>query len=211
MPELASIVLAAGGSSRFGPENKLTARIDGRPLVRRVVDVVSDATGGEIVVVTGEDAPAIAAVLSGLAVRFVANPNWRTGLSSSIAAGVAALGADVDGAFIVPGDMPFLSADLLRSLASAFACAKTRPIVYPATLSGAQRNPVLWPRRFFPELMALSGPGGAKQLLQDAKAEAVAVAFADEWAFADVDTPADLEAAQRLAASQSPRPFTHGA
>ena len=210
MPELASIVLAAGGSSRFGPENKLTARIDGRPLVRRVVDVVRDATGGEIVVVTGEHEPAIAAALSGLAVRFVANPDWRTGLSSSIAAGIAALRADTDGAFIVPGDMPFLNAGLLRNLASTFARAKTRAIVYPATPSGAQRNPVLWPRRFFPELMALSGPGGAKRILQAAKTEAVAVAFADEWAFADVDTPADLDAAQRLSAGLSPRPFTQG-
>jgi molybdenum cofactor cytidylyltransferase len=204
MPQIASIVLAAGGSSRFGPENKLTARIDERALVRRVVDVVSDAIGGEIAVVTGEDEPAIAAALSGLDVRFVANPDWRSGLGSSIAAGIAALPPDADGAFIVQGDMPFLSADLLRSLASAFVRAEARAIVYPATLSGAQRNPVLWPRRFFPQLMVLGGRGGAKRILQDAKADAVAVPFADERVFADVDTLADLEAARRLSAGLSP-------
>ena len=204
MAKLASVVLAAGGSSRFGPENKLIARIDGRPLVRRVIEAI-DGTSAEIIVVTGDDRPLIEAALAGLSVRFVPNPDWRSGLGSSVAAGIAAVGADADGAFIVPGDMPFLSPGLLRSLASTFKRAEARAIVYPVTLSGAQRNPVLWPRRLFPDLMALNGPGGAKRLLQDSKADAVAVAFADEWAFTDVDTPADLNAAQRLSAGISPR------
>jgi molybdenum cofactor cytidylyltransferase len=204
MAKLASVVLAAGASSRFGPENKLTARIDGRSLVRRVIEAI-EGTSAETVVVTGVDQPLIEAALAGLSVRFVPNPDWSSGLGSSVAAGIAALGADIDGAFIVPGDMPFLSADLMRSLASTFARTEARAIVYPATLSGAQRNPVLWPRRLFRDLMALSGPDGAKRLLRGAKDDAAAVAFADEWAFTDVDTLADLKAAQRLSARVSPR------
>jgi molybdenum cofactor cytidylyltransferase len=209
MAKLASVILAAGASSRFGPANKLTACIEGRPLVRRVVEAV-EGTSAEIVVVTGDDRPLIETALAGLIVRFVTNPNCRSGLGSSVAAGIAALAADADGAFIVPGDMPFLSAGLLRSLASTFARAEARAIVYPATLNGAQRNPVLWPRRLFSDLKALSGPSGAKRLLQDFKDDAVAVAFADEWAFTDVDTPADLDAAQRLSAEFSPRNPTPG-
>jgi molybdenum cofactor cytidylyltransferase len=112
-------------------------------------------------------------------------------MGSSIAAGVAALCDTADAAFIVPGDMPLLTVGLLRSLITAFERHSGGPIVYPATPDGAQRNPVLWPSRLFPELRALSGPAGAKALLRPLLAESVAVAC-DPAIFVDIDTPADL-------------------
>jgi molybdenum cofactor cytidylyltransferase len=119
-------------------------------------------------------------------------------MGSSIATGVSALGATVAGVFIVPADMPLLTAGLLRSLIAAFDRDGAAPIVYPATPDGEQRNPILWPRRFFPKLCALSGAEGAKALLRTLLVESVAVT-GDPAAFADVDTPADLQrASERL-------------
>jgi molybdenum cofactor cytidylyltransferase len=66
--------------------------------------------------------------------------------------------------------------------------------VFPATAAGEQRNPVLWPRRFFPKLMALSGREGAKRLLQSLGSESVSIVADDAGTFADIDTIADLEA-----------------
>jgi len=195
MAPLAAIVLAAGASERFGTDNKLVAPIGGKPLVRGVAEAVLAADVADVVVVTGCDAAQIEAALSGLSVRFVPNADWQTGMGASIAAGANALGEDIDGAFVVPGDMPFLSEALLRSLAAAFARHGSQAIVYPATPDGAQRNPVLWPRRFFPQLKELSGPAGAKQILQSLKADSVAVPVADATVFADIDTRADLAAA----------------
>lgn len=196
MLKLASIVLAAGASQRFGPENKLTTLLGGHPLVRLVARAVNSAYLGPMVVVTGNDPTAIEAALDGMSVRFVSNANWARGIGSSIATGISALDKDIDGAFIVPGDMPFLRGDLLRRIAGHFN-GPFPPIVYPTTLAGAQRNPVLWPRRYFPTLMELSGSEGGKNLLKGLEREATAVAIDDERVFADVDTAADLDAIQR--------------
>ncbi len=197
MAKLAAIVLAAGASTRFGAENKLLAHLGGRPLVRRVVDEVLAGGIADVVVVTGCDAAAIEEALSGLPVRFALNTDWQTGMGSSIAAGARALAEDVDGAFIVPGDLPFLSAQLLGDLVTAFEQHHQHSIIYPATPEGAQRNPVLWPRSFFGQLASLSGPKGAKKLLLSLKGRSVALTVGDGALLADVDTLADMDAAKR--------------
>jgi molybdenum cofactor cytidylyltransferase len=204
MAQVAAVLLAAGTSARFGPENKLVARIGGRALVYTVADALLGAGIAEVVVVTGADAALIERAMEGLTVRFVHNARWQDGMGSSIAAGVSALSDAIEAVFIVPGDMPLLTAGVLRSLIAAFDRHGGAPIVYPATPDGAQRNPVLWPRRLFPKLRALSGPEGAKALLRTLLAESVAVA-GDPAAFADIDTPADLQrAAGKLDTAQKP-------
>jgi len=150
------------------------------------------------VVVTGCDRAAIETALAGLPVRFVHNEGWRAGMGSSIAAGVAALGEDVEAAFIVPGDMPRLTSGVFQKLATVFARAQRPMIVYPATPTGEQRNPVLWPRRYFPKLATLSGPDGAKGLLRRLGPECLSVVADDPAVFTDVDTADDLEAARAL-------------
>jgi molybdenum cofactor cytidylyltransferase len=197
---IAAVVLAAGASRRFGEDNKLLACIDGRPLVDRVV--ASLATGGvtDIFVVTGHDRAALEAALRGRPVSFVHNASWESGMGSSIAAGLAAIDATAAGAFIVPGDMPLLSPQLVAALISAFEASMHDRIIYPATPSGEQRNPVLWPHRHFGALLALPPDSGAKALLQLVATECVAVP-ADEAALSDVDTAAELEAARNLARS----------
>ncbi len=117
-------------------------------------------------------------------------------MGSSINAGIAALDESAAGVLIVPGDVPLLSAQLIASLIGAFA--RTGRIVYPTTQSGEQRNPVLWPRRHFGALLALPPSTGAKALLQLVASECLALA-ADDAALSDVDTPAELEAARKLA------------
>jgi molybdenum cofactor cytidylyltransferase len=197
---IAAVVLAAGASRRFGEDNKLLARIDGRPLVDRVVTALAVGGVTEIVVVTGHDQVALEAALRGRPVSFVHNANWETGMGSSIAAGVAALEGTTAGAFIVPGDVPLLSPQLVAALISAFEASKRDRIIYPATPSGEQRNPVLWPRRHFGALLALPPDAGGKALLQLVVTECVAVP-ADEAALSDVDTAAELETARKIAHS----------
>jgi molybdenum cofactor cytidylyltransferase len=158
-----------------------------------VAEAVIGSGAEDIVVVTGCDRVRIEAALSDLAVRFTHNANWQDGMGSSIATGVAALGADVEGAFIVPGDMPYLTAVLFHRLAAAFAQSRMTSVVFAATAAGEQRNPVLWPRRCFPDLMALAGPKGAKELLR--AQESVAVPVEDVSVLEDVDSPADLDGA----------------
>lgn len=195
MRELGAVVLAAGASERFGAENKLLAAFEGVPLILRVVGEVARSGVGETVVVTGCDEPKITQALERASVRFTHNAHWQSGIGSSIAAGIGTLGAAVDGAFVVPGDMPRLSSALLLHLAAAFEESRGHAIVFP-TAAGQQRNPVLWPRRFFSDLSRLSGPAGAKAILQAHAREGVAVPIENCRMLDDVDTPEDLALAR---------------
>jgi molybdenum cofactor cytidylyltransferase len=103
VPEMANvgaILLAAGASQGFGTESKLLAAIGGEPLVRRVARVLVRTGLKDLVVVTGHEQRICQQALEGLPVRYVNNTDWQSGMGSSIATGVSALGGEVDGAFI---------------------------------------------------------------------------------------------------------------
>ena len=123
---------------------------------------------------------------------------------SSIGTGIRALGAEMSGAFVVPGDMPFLTAGLFVVLRDEFGRAGGERIVVPTTPDGAQRNPVLWPRRHFAEFARLGGPEGGKPLLRRHWDQIVKVPVVDPNVFADVDTEEDLAAARARLALRAP-------
>ena len=192
---IGAVLLAAGASHRFGTENKLLANIGGKPLIRWVAEEIAHSGAGEVVVVTGCDHLLIENALESLPLRFAHNLNWTAGVGFSIAIGILALGSQPRGAFIIPGDMPFLTSALLKDLVTTFDQSRCS-IVYPTTLMGEQRNPVLWPQRFFPLLTSLRGSEGAKHLLATFVDSQKQVPVVDEGAFADIDLPADLETAR---------------
>jgi molybdenum cofactor cytidylyltransferase len=197
MAKIGAVLLAAGSSVRFGGDNKLLADIGGRPLIRSVAEAMTQGDiVSEVVVVTGYDQPLIERALDGLRLQFAHNPNWSNGMGSSIAVGASALGPNLDGAFIMPGDMPLVLAALLERLIEAFAQAQGASIIFPATASGAQRNPVLWPRRFFALLTSLSGPEGGKRSLNALVECRRAVLVADDSVFTDIDIAEDLALAR---------------
>ncbi|HEY8125211.1 MAG TPA: nucleotidyltransferase family protein [Methylocystis sp.] len=195
MVNIAAVLLAAGASKRFGENNKLLSDFGGTPLIRRVAEEVVRC-GVEIVVVTGCDRLLIEKALEGLPLRFEPNANWESGMGSSVAAGIKALGQQTEGAFVVPGDMPFLTSEVINELIAAYKTRQGRSIVYPVTALGEQRNPVLWPRHCFRALAALSGSQGAKQLLQNCTDSRKQAHVLDARALIDIDLPADLEAAR---------------
>jgi molybdenum cofactor cytidylyltransferase len=198
---LAAVVLAAGRSTRMGGPNKLLEEIGGVSVVRRTAEAVIAAGYAPVVVVTGHMREGVEAALAGVPVRFVHNPRFGEGLSTSLAAGIAAVPPEADGALVALGDMPAAPAELLRRLAAAFDPDAGRAVVVPVR-DGRRGNPVVWARRFFAALQALEGDAGAKSLIGE-NAEVVAEVEAEgEGAFLDVDTPEALDAARRLLGDQ---------
>lgn len=193
---IAAVVLAAGASRRFGEANKLLATIEGCPLVVRAINTLIEGGVADIVVVTGHDREAIEAAVRGRPVHLAHNAVWESGMGSSIGAGIRAADGWASGAFIVPGDMPTMTVQLIAALIAAFEGAGRDRIVFPTTESGEQRNPVLWPRRYFPELCKLPPDAGAKALLRTAQQDCVPVTFDSDAALRDIDTPHDLERAR---------------
>jgi molybdenum cofactor cytidylyltransferase len=193
---VAAIILAAGRSTRMGGPNKLLAELNGKALVRIVAEQVLASKAQGVVVVTGHQADKVRAALAGLDVHVVHNPDFAEGLAGSVKAGIAAVPADADGAVVCLGDMPLIDAHLVDRLIDAFAPDRGALIAVPVS-DGRRGNPVLWSRRFFPELMTLDGDIGARHLIAR-HAEAVAeMPVEGDGAFLDIDTPQALEEAQR--------------
>jgi len=189
--KVAGLVLAAGRSTRMGGPNKLLEEINGRPLVRIATEHVLGSRARPVIVVTGHQKERVERALAGLPVTFVHNPDFADGLSTSLKVGIGAVPAEADGAIVCLGDMPQVSATLIDRLIAAFEPERGALVVIP-TVAGKRGNPVLWSRRFFPDLLAVEGDVGARHLI-GGYAEAVAeVAVEDAAALTDVDTPEAL-------------------
>lgn len=194
--KIAAIVLAAGLSSRMGA-NKLLTDLNGKPLLRYAVEAAADSMVDCVIVVTGNEADKAEAALKGLRVTSVRNPQYTKGLSTSLKAGVAALPKAFDGALILLGDMPQISSAFIDRMIVAFDPGDRRAICVAAR-HGRRGNPVLWARRFFPEIMALEGDVGAKHLMAMNAELVCEVGADDDGPITDIDTPEALAAARAL-------------
>jgi len=188
---IAGVVLAAGRSTRMGGPNKLLAEIRERPLVRIVVDEAVASHAKPVIVVVGHERGEVEKALAGLPVQFVHNPDFAQGLGTSLKAGIAAVPAEADGAIVCLADMPQVDASLLNRLIAAFDPDRGALIVMP-TAEGRRGNPVLWSRRFFPDLMAIEGDVGARHFIGRYSEAAVEVPLEGKAALVDVDTPEAL-------------------
>ena len=188
---IGAILLAAGGSRRFGAGNKLLADLAGAPVVRRTAEAARTA-GLPLMVVLGHDADAVRAALAGIGAGFATAPAWAQGMGRGLAAGAAAAPDAWAGALVMLGDMPLVPPATLRALADAL----TGPEAVAAPLHGGQRgNPVALGRAWLDRLPALSGDRGARDLLAGV---AVAELPAGPEVLLDCDTTEAL-AAVRLA------------
>jgi molybdenum cofactor cytidylyltransferase len=195
-PRIAVLLLAAGQSRRMGGPNKLLLPVGGTPMVARVAQRLLASRARPVVAVLGKDADAVDSALGRLPVERVRNPDYAQGLSTSLKRGIAALPEDVDGVIVCLGDMPLVTGRHLERLIAAFNPLEGRAIVVP-TRRGKRGNPVLWARRFFPEMAELAGDVGAKHLIGE-HAELVAeVEMDDDAILVDIDTPDALAAFER--------------
>ena len=192
---VAAIVLAAGRSTRMGGPNKLLENISGKPLVRIAAEQALSSRARPVVVVTGHERARVEAALEGLDVRFVHNPDYAQGLSTSVKAGLAALPPEAEAVIVCLGDMPQVTSALIDRLIAAFDPEQGALVVLP-TFSGKRGNPVLWSRRFFPDLMALEGDVGARHLIGAYPEVVTEVPVENAAAMVDIDTPDALRAAK---------------
>jgi molybdenum cofactor cytidylyltransferase len=187
---IAAIVLAAGASSRFG-DHKLLAPVGGKPLVRRSVEAMLRSQIDTVLVVLGRDAEAVRECLVDLPVGFVVNTDYRDGMSTSLIAGVGALGPDAQAVLIALGDQPLPSPAIVDRLLETYH-ATGAPIVTPVYRDG-RGNPVLFAASVFPEILAVRGDEGARAVIARDPSRLASVHFPFA-APPDVDTPEDYQA-----------------
>ncbi|MDX1383436.1 MAG: nucleotidyltransferase family protein [Thermoanaerobaculia bacterium] len=188
---VAAVVLAAGGSRRFGDASKQLVDVGGVSAVRRAAEVALASACDEVVVVTGDRAAAVAAEVRDLPLRLAHNRGWESGQASSVRRGVEALSDDVAAAVFVPCDQPRLDAATVDLVVAAWR--RGADVVVPSH-GGRRGAPVLFGRRRFADLATLEGDEGGRQLLARRPDEVVAVELEDDTPLRDFDTPEELAA-----------------
>jgi molybdenum cofactor cytidylyltransferase len=191
-PKVAALILAAGLSSRFGDGHKLLVDLDGKSVLRHVVDHAKASSASPVLLVTGHRADEVRAT-AGTNITVVHNPAYTEGLASSLRAGLSALPQGLDGVIVCLGDMPDVSTTTFEALIAAFNPVEGRAICVPV-IDGKRGNPTLWGLQFLPELMRLDGDRGARSLFGQHAEWVCEVPVDDPGILHDYDTPAALAA-----------------
>lgn len=201
MKRIAAIILAAGGSTRMG-KPKLTLCWHGVPLVRWVARIALHAGCAPVIVVSGASPDSLKTSLASLPVQFTHNPDWESGQSTSVRAGVLALPKEIDAALIMLGDQPQIPLNVLQTLINAY-CTETPPPPILASAIGNQRaNPVLFDRAMFPVLTSLQGDAGARTIFS--RYQVQLIPFDNPDLKLDVDSPEDYLRLMKLPPPELP-------
>ncbi len=189
------VMLAAGRASRMGSESghKLLAMFGDEPLVRRMARIALEAGAGAVHAVVGFRREAIVEALAGLDLDLVENPDYASGMASSLATGVARLSRETAGVVVLLADMPGLKAAHIRKLVDVFRAHGGRAVVRAAH-DGRRGNPVVLPGAAFEEILHLSGDLGARAIIESGEFEVIDVEIG-EAAHIDVDTPQAVRSA----------------
>lgn len=195
MSRVAGILLAAGEGSRLG-RPKALVELGGQTLAERGAAMLREGGADPVLVVTG------AAPLSTTTIHTVYNQEWRSGMGSSLAAGLRALGtepvalagepdAGSGAAVIALADQPLVGAEAVRRLIAAY---RQGAAVAVAAYGGQPRNPVLIAREHWPAVLELAtGDTGARPFLRAHPGLVTLVECGDTGSPDDIDTPGDLE------------------
>lgn len=188
-PKIGGLLLAAGGSSRLGHPKQLV-QYHGETLIRRSAIALLDAGCSPVIVVIGGEIEGSTTELNDLPLQIVLNPEWRTGMSSSIASGIRRLieiEPQIKGVLITLCDQPDVTAHFLACFINQYS-EEQQDII--ATDDGEVIGvPALFSARVFDQLLSLEGDKGARQLIRNSDKVATIRANA---VFSDIDTQEDL-------------------
>lgn len=194
---IAAVILAAGLSSRMGSSKPLLTLGD-RSLLGHCRVLFAGCGVTDLLAVVGHRAEEVGAECVSLGLSAVENPDYRSGMFSSVRRAVSALPAGIEAFFMLPVDIPLVRPATVRSLLEAFA-AGGNAVLFP-TFTGRRGHPPLIPAGLIPPILAHDGDGGLELLLGRYPGREIAVW--DEGILLDADTPEDL---QRLRERQGRR------
>ena len=194
---ISAIVLAAGKAQRMG-EQKLFLPFRGKPVLQWVIESALAADLREIICVV-RDLRAIRQriSLSDDRLMWLVSSAADRGQSSSIIAGLWAIDPRSEGALFLVGDQPMMSRELINRLVEHFR--NSSALIVAPSFAGEPRNPVLFRRELFPELLKLAGDHGGRVLLDQHRDRLDLVEWHEEAPFVDIDVREDYERLVSLA------------
>ncbi len=182
-----AIVLAAGGSTRFGRTKQLEP-FEGLPLAAGALRKAESVCGPRTVLVVGKDWQEVAAACEPLQGFFVVNEDYEHGMASSIACAVRAVTGSADAILLMMADLPLVTAEHLSKLGEVWT--ESPHAIVASAFEGTLGPPVVFPKSDFAALLRLQGDRGARPVIE-ANRDRVLSLNCDEAAF-DIDRPEDL-------------------
>ncbi|KGO85526.1 molybdopterin-guanine dinucleotide biosynthesis protein MobA [Flavobacterium rivuli WB 3.3-2 = DSM 21788] len=189
MEQTGIIILAAGNSSRLGRPKQLL-EYKGYTLLRNTIIQAKLLPDSVVIVVTGAYKKNIDEELAYTAVKVVYNPEWETGMASSLAIGLQQLrllNPQVKACIFTVCDQPFLTAQVFKDLIDSYN--KTGKGIIASAYANALGTPVLFSNNYFKELENLKGHEGAKKIIYQYENDVASVVF--EKGATDIDTIED--------------------
>jgi molybdenum cofactor cytidylyltransferase len=194
---ISAVVLAAGRAQRLG-EQKLFLPLRGKPVLQWVLESALASNLDEVVCVISALTSAQRQLnLSDERLLWLTNYAADRGQSTSVISGLWATNPGSDGVMFLVGDQPLIRKELINALIEKFK-SSSAGIVAPS-FNQEPRNPVLFRRDLFPELLQLTGDRGGRVLIEKHKKRTALVDWKDELPFLDLDIREDYERLKELA------------
>ncbi|QDK83552.1 nucleotidyltransferase family protein [Spirosoma sp. KCTC 42546] len=190
---IATIILAAGASTRLGGQPKQLLTHNGKTLIRQIADAALSLQSGPVIAILGSNYEQIQPELADLPLQVVLNPNWPEGMASSLKFGLKALiDEPVDAFLVVLTDQPYVTTDLLQELITTQQQTGRGIVACRYGEAGHLGVPALFDIRYGSEFMQLSGDIGARKLIKQYAGDCAEIPF--PLAAIDLDTWQDVEA-----------------
>ena len=186
---ISATILAAGSSQRMG-DNKLLLPFQDNTLINVVCKTIIDSYLKPVFVVTGFENKKVLESLPKSIDKIVYNEDWSRGMATSINKAISSLPNNIDGNMIVLGDMPLVTVKTINNLHQVFLNNNGNKIIY-ADYLGEQANPVIFPRKFFDEILHLNGDKGCKKIIYKNRKSSIGVPIDSSEVIFDCDTKDD--------------------
>ena len=186
---ISATILAAGSSQRMG-DNKLLLPFQDDTLINVVCKTIIDSYLKPVFVVTGFENKKVLESLPKSIDKIIYNEDWSRGMATSINKAISSLPNNIDGNMIVLGDMPLVTVKTINKLHQVFLNNNGNKIIY-ADYLGKQANPVIFPRKFFDEILHLNGDRGCKKIIYKNRKSSIGVPIDSSEVIFDCDTKDD--------------------
>ena len=166
MNQIGAVILAAGASTRMGQPKQLL-EYQGKSLISRITGIAIEVIEEPVVVVIGAYSNLISKELKGMNAQIVKNPEWTSGIATSIRTGlleIRSLSPQLRALFFLVCDQPFVTAGLLTEM--LLAMDQSHKNIVACSYNDTLGTPVLIARQYFKELLLLRFHDGAKKIIQ---------------------------------------------
>ena len=190
---ISAILLAAGQSKRMINENKLVKNYKNIPLIKHAVDNVLNSSIDELIIVLGYQKEVLKKIIDeNKKIKFINNPNFESGIASSIKTGLDNLSKETEAFFICLGDMPNINKEIYNQLINLRFNNKDKEIFVPY-YQERQANPILFSKKMKDEIQKIEGDFGAKKIIADNEKKVFKLSIQDKGVITDFNNINDFE------------------